>query len=373
MSHATIHDGVFRTESRSTPELPCSPALASQWHELCRSSSRSPFSHKTWYDIWWRAFGRGKSKIVCSGQPDDGVQAVMPVIEQGGYLGSMSNIHAPCVEILSATPSAKQALARSLFSGNPRHVKVGPLVADSDDPKVLRRAAHEAGYRFVIRPWSSSPFLELNGSWPEYEHRLGKSLTRNLRRARRRLRHAGAVSFHVERGGPLLEHLLEEAFRVESSGWKGRRGTSIRDRESTRAFYSELARWSGREGLLRLFLLMLNGLPIAMCLALAYDNKVHLLKGGYDEAFREFSPGKLLMHDIIEHSFHARMTHIEFHGDADAYKLEWSNGVRRLVFFEAFDRSVPGLLHWLTLKYVKPALSFAAHRARRIKFALPGR
>ena len=329
-------------------------SLAREWDELAERVDASPFLRPGWIAAWWCAFGAGELEIRTV-RRDGRLAALMPVARRHGALRSVTNDHTPQFGLLAEDPSAATELARTLFVGKPRRVSIAALEAIGDSTEACLRAGDEAGYRVAVRPFQYSPFLEIKGDWPEYESTLSRSLVAGLRQSQRRLERLGKVSVRVIGGGEQLQERLEEAFAVEASGWKGARGTAIQSHPETQRFYTDVARWAATQGMFRLFLLRLDQCPLAMFYALVRCGVCHLLKGGYDPRYGRFSPGKLLMRAVVSDCFSTGLSRIEFHGDAEPYKLPWASAVQEQKRFEAFSRSPAGQLAWATFAYGRPA------------------
>lgn len=269
-------------------------------------------------------------------------------------LESAANYHTPEFGILAEDSEATRALAQELFAGRTAHVSITSLDPAGETLDVCQRAAEEADYKVVIRAYQRSLYIDLNGSWDEYESGLGRNLLRNLRRACRHLEHEGTLAVEIADGHERFDELLGEAYTVEASGWKGTGQTAIESRPQTRDFYTDIARWSAARGMLRLYFLRLRHRPLAMYFALEHQGVCHLLKGGYDPAYRRYSPGNLLMHMVIRDCFAAGLTRIEFNGDAEPYKFCWAAAVRERKRFEAFASNTAGRLAWAGFNYVRP-------------------
>lgn len=329
-------------------------SLAGEWDALARRVGAPPYIRPGWIAAWWRAFGAGRLEIRTL-RRDGRLAALLPVARRRGALRSVTNFHTPQYGLLAEDRSAANELARSLFVEKPRRVSIASLDPGDTSMQACQRAAEETGYRFAVRPFQRSPYLRIEGDWTGYESRLSRSLLADVRKSWRRLSRLGRVSVEVADGRERLEALLREAFGVEASGWKGARRMAIQSRPDTECFYTDVARWAAAENTLRLFFLRLDRRPLAFFYALEENGFCHLLKGGYDPAHRGFSPGKLLMHAVIRHGFDAGLTRIEFHGDAEPYKLLWADGVHEQKRFEAFPRSPAGQLAWAALAYGRPA------------------
>lgn len=341
--------------SRSTLlSLGAFESLAGEWEELAIRVGAGPFVRPGWVAAWWRAFGAGRLEIRAL-RRDGRLAAVLPVARQYGTLRSLTNYHTPRSGLLAEDTSSARELARSLFADKPRRVVVTSLNPLGASIEACRQAAETAGHRIVVRPYQLSPYLDVAGDLAAYESQLSRNLLVDLRRSRERLERRGKVSVEIAGGRERLEESLREAFAVEASGWKGRGGTAIQSRSETRRFYTDVARWSAARGLLRLFFLRLDGHPLAMLYALEQTGTCHLLKGGYDPRYRRFSPGKLLMRGVVAHCFEAGLSRLEFHGDAEPYKLCWSGAVEERKRFDAFSPSLAGLLAWAAIEYGRPA------------------
>jgi CelD/BcsL family acetyltransferase involved in cellulose biosynthesis len=330
-------------------------ALAPEWDELARRLAAPPHARPGWVVAWWRAFGEGRLEIHTL-RRGGRLAALVPLVARAGALHGAANYHSPELALLAEDWSAATDLARRLYGALPRRLCVVPLDPAGRGAQALLRGAEEAGYRTLLRRHPSGPALELRGEWRQFEAGLSRNLVAYLRRSQRRLETAGALSIEIADGRAGLDALLEEAFAVEASGWKGEVGTAIASRGDTGRFYGEIARWAAPEGLLRLFFLRVAGRAVAMFLALVDNGVCHLLKGGYDPAFRRCSPGQLLMREVLEFAHAHGLARVEFHGGAEPYKLRWGGTARERARFEAFAPTVAGWLGWTVAARARPAL-----------------
>jgi CelD/BcsL family acetyltransferase involved in cellulose biosynthesis len=336
------------------PSFIAPAALIAEWDELATRAQATPYLRPGWMEAWWLAFGKGDLQIRTLYRKGR-LAALMPVAEYHGALRSASNYHSPRAGLLAEDLSAAMELARTLYAAEPPRVSVTSLDPASGSYKALSWAAESAGYRAVARPFQCSPYLDIGCEWPEYEAGLSDALKFDLRRARSRLARQGRISIDIVSGRGAADEPLKEAFATEASGWKGTRGSAILSSPNTRNFYTNVARWAANRGYLRLFFLRLGKQPLAVYYALQDRGTCYLLKGGYDVAYRRYSPGKLLLHAVIEYCFAAHLSRVEFHGDAEPYKFLWARAVHEQKRFEAFQPTAAGKLTWATLAYVKPA------------------
>lgn len=183
---------------------------------------------------------------------------------------------------------------------------------------------------------------------------MGKKWLKNLRRQQRQLGREGHLSIEIADGSSRLEELLDEAYTVEASSWKGSNGSAIISDRRTRDFYTGLAQWAAAQGLLRLFRLRLDGRPIAMYYMLEQHGVCHCLKTGYDPKFKLFSPGKILTLAVLEHCFAANLSRVEFYGNGERFKFFWAHAAIERIRFEAFAPTTAGRLKEAAFVYARP-------------------
>jgi CelD/BcsL family acetyltransferase involved in cellulose biosynthesis len=279
-----------------------------------------------------------------------------------GAWRSPTNAHSPEFDLLALDDEALETLAGALFAGGVRDLAVAPLDASGPALRALREAARACGYRTFVRPASRAPYLPLAGDLRAHEGSLSSNLRHDVERRLRRLCEAGVVSVQCSDGSAGLDDLLEEGFRVEALGWKGRRGTAIASGAETTRFYAGLARWAASLGWLRLAFLRLDGHAIAFQLDLELRPRYYSLKIGYDPEFRHFSPGKLLAYMMVSRAVASGLEVYELLGTDEPWKDRWTELAREQVAFRAFSPSPAGRLASSTFAYGRPLV-------RKIPFA----
>jgi len=266
------------------------------------------------------------------------LQAALPLVEQRmrfygvpvRALLSTSNAHSCRFDAVARDPDqAAAALFAHLAADEGWDVIRLHDVPEGGVGRRLQQLFEREGW--PVGTWQSlqSPYAPLAASWDELSKRLTSKFKANLRRRRRKLEEQGGpVAFERYGGGDDLEARLEAGFALEASGWKGQRGTAIAQSPQTRGFYTELARWASREGLLALRYLNAGGRPVAFHYALATKDRYFLLKPGYDESLGECSPGQLLMEDVFKECCGAGLRELDFLGPDMGWKRDWTDQVR---------------------------------------------
>lgn len=126
---------------------------------------------------------------------------------------------------------------------------------------------------------------------------MSKARLKDIRRALKKLREAGEVSFEHATEPGLVRRRLEDFLAIEDAGWKGRAGTSLlSDPEHARFIREALAANEAASTDSLLF----NGRPIAINVNVTAAGTLFTPKCAYDEAFRRYSPGVILEYLVIE-------------------------------------------------------------------------
>jgi CelD/BcsL family acetyltransferase involved in cellulose biosynthesis len=328
--------------------------LVAEWNDLAWRLAAPPQLYPGWLKAWWKAFGTEGALEIHTVRRSGRLVGVLPVVRSGALLRAAANEHTPGFAMLADSATAADHLAGSSFQGWPRRVSLVDVHPAGEAFRAFQHAAHDKGYRILIRRYRCSPYLDVTGSWKEYEAGLSKKLRKTLRSKNNRLDRLGKLSFEVIDGSGDIEKPLQEAFEVEASGWKGARDTAIVSNSRTRNFYNELTRWAAEEDMLRLFLLHLDRRPIAMCYQLRQADICYWLKIGYLPEFARYSPGMLLFQRIIRHSFENGVSRIEFCGAGERFQRDWTPTTSEWLRLEAFAPTPSGYLALMAFVYARP-------------------
>lgn len=315
------------------------PALASEWDRLAETIGAHVFLRPGWVCAWAEAFAGGELLAVTARRGRDLV-GLLPVLEHGRRLRSATNSETSRFAPVLADPAAFTAMLARLEPA-PRRVSLQYIPADH--PAVT--AAHSAGGRLLLRRLRRSPYVDTaSGDYDGWERaHLSGSRRHNLRRHERRLRDLGELTFSVEDGRGDLDALLQDGFRIEAAGWKGRGGTAVLSRPPARRFYWSAARWLAAAGKLQLAFLRLDGRPIAFSYGLEDRGVVASQKLAFDEGLRQHGPGILAVRSLLQACFaDPGVQRFDFLGEAAPYKMVFADGTESQVRLDYFPPTVVG-------------------------------
>lgn len=339
---------------------PLTDAMTRGWDALAERTCASPFLRPGYVAIWRRAFAPdAPPPSVIGVRRGDDLVGALPISRDGGRIGPPGNFETVSCGIVAEDDTARRAVADTLLALGARRVSLDHVDVDGPTQAIVAGTAGRLGHRIVSRPSLRSPVVDTDDGWDAYWKERSRNLRHNVTRCRRRLEELGEVHVDVRRAvrPDELDELLAEGFAVEGSGWKTEEGTAILTDAVTRQYYTELSAWAARHGWLRPSYLRLDGRAIAFCLGVQTNGVFYALKLGYDTALSRFSPGTVLLHGLIRHSFDDGLARFDFAGRDEPYKLAWATGVSEQIRLDVFPPTFAGR---------------AAHAAYRARVALAG-
>ncbi|MFN0070340.1 MAG: GNAT family N-acetyltransferase [Chloroflexota bacterium] len=212
--------------------------------------------------------------------------------------------------------------------------------AESPVVDAIRRAFAGRGIA-LIHPVDGCLWVELDQSWTEPERHLNSDHRRNLMRRRRRASELGSVAYEVITPSPEdVTSLLDEALRIEATGWKGDAGSALLTDDQRGRFFRAYAERAAREGVLRICFLSIGEEHVAMQIGVEWNDTFWALKMGYDERFARFSPGRLLALEALRDAAQRGLERFEMLGAAEPWKLEWGPQLHPCVAIRAYPATI---------------------------------
>jgi CelD/BcsL family acetyltransferase involved in cellulose biosynthesis len=341
--------------------------LAGQWNSLTAGAGPlSPALSHEWFSSWIEAFGEKTRLSLVALFEGDTLLGVAPLrIVRSTYRGIpatqlrfLYNRHAPRCAFL--VRDGRRELALLLIQEM--------LRMPGWDVAVLENVPHESllfelsssdaisgDFLSLARKTMSSPFLRMGGSWEEFFGSRPRNLRRSLHNKENRIAAAGEVVVeHITDDAAALA-TMETLFRIGEMSWKASGGRAIGSDPQSRKFYSLLAEDFGRRGELSVWLMRLNGEPVAFEFHVVRQKRVQALRAEFDEKHRDLGVGSVLDKEIVRRLFELGFEEYDMGGEADFYKLRWTEETREhseLLFFR--KSGVGRLLHTVESRAVEP-------------------
>lgn len=352
-------------------------ALAPTWDALvARARLTHPFVTHTWIRTWWECFGADARLMVLLVRSDGEPVAIAPLQRRTAriygarhrYVRFLANDHSPRCDFIVADKAADvyATICEFLMSASRTWdaLELCDVPAESRTVAELTDRAAQYGLLTGVRRGPDSPVAPTTSRWDDYLQTLPSKRRWFLRNRLKRLSKSGHVALETITGGPNLLSDLEDGYRLEAAAWKGNAGTAIVCRPDVRRFYTTLACRAAEQGWLRLHFLKLGDRRIAFAYCLAYNERMFLLKPGFDPGYSAFSPGSLLFFFALEELHESNFVSYEFLGYDDPWKRQWSEEtIAHSTLFLYAKQPLTRLDH-----YTKFALMPRLRRARDLVF-----
>jgi len=347
-------------------------ALEGEWNDaVTRAGVGHPFLRHEWLRTWWECFGNGRQLHIIVVRCGSSIVAIAPLLRESARmygvpirrLRLLHNDHTPRADFIIAgqADEAYRAIWNALLADRNRWdvLQLEQLPAESPTGHVMAALASDSGCATGTWQSSESPYLAMAGTWNAYESKLTGKFRQNVRNRMSRLRRVGEPQLEIIDGGPAVNAACEDAIRLEASGWKQGAGTAISSDAAVQHFYTRLVERAMTAGWLQLLFLNVNGRRVATSYSFSYDRRLFLCKTGYDPEYDTCSPFKVLTYFTLRDAFARGFREVDFLGDSEPWKLEWTSTTRRHEWLFVFSgTSRARLLHPVKFRVV-PALKRA--------------
>ena len=132
------------------------------------------------------------------------------------------------------------------------------------------------------------------------ERTVGQHRHKELRRYVRRLGDIGALLFTTATEPETVAGAIEDFFKLETRGWKGKAGTAAALHDDIRNFISSAVNGLAAEGKVAINRIFIDGSAIAVTIMLRSADTAWFWKIVYDEKFAQHSPGVVLAFAVTE-------------------------------------------------------------------------
>ena len=289
-----------------------------------------------WFSSWWQCHGKGKRLLVLTVREGTRVIAIAPLMKVGMAFGLIQKVHfismmrnansplnyAASLSII-ATERMDEVVQRIFEHLQQKHrwhfMKLHPIREGSHFLDALERLAAQRSLQFHKWTVFQNACVDTEGGWEAYNAKLSKGLRKSFRRVERRLHELGEVKYGDYRSIDELPNGFDDIDAIEKKSWKWRQGMPI-SAPRYRGFYRKLAEACGRKGWLHLRTLEVTGNKIAYDFNIDFEGRVESMKASYDHRYEKYSPGTLLLHDVLKQFFRSGVTRINMLWGVFGYK-----------------------------------------------------
>jgi CelD/BcsL family acetyltransferase involved in cellulose biosynthesis len=356
------------------------------WNRLVAEAGVDHPFLDAWARTWWECFGSGSKLHILVVRAGDDPIAIAPLMLTESRLcgikirrlGFLYNAHVPRADFIISEECGRSR--EEIYAAIWRHLCVNrgwdllqfcQLAEGSRTLEAIPRLASQNGCRSGVWQSGESLFVSLDTSWADYCGGLATKHKSNLRNRRKRLEQVAPVEMETIAAGSSLAKAVEDGVGLEAAAWKKAAGTAITCDRNVARFYSDFAVRAAERGWLRLHFLTSDDTRAAFDYSLQYDNRLFLLKLGYDPAFAAYSPSNLLLARVVESAFEERLARYDFLGETADWKQCWAKTSTPNYWLFVFAGSRKGrLLHALKFRLApwlkRPAFRHVRGLAMRV-------
>lgn len=329
---------MMATPSPVTIEIVTSAARLAEvgpaWIGLSQRSRGLVFQSHGWVSAWWHALPEGSPHRLRIGLAWAGERLVgaMPLVlrRQWGLriLEWAAKSCSDYCDLLAETGPDEAGIRDALWAGIAREVRfdaayLGHLAPGATALPLLGRPG-PVGLGPSARAQVNLRLRQASPDGETWFNALPKKQRQNDRRGWKILAEHGRAVFRLaepdEAAGPILERLIMLKRR-----WLARTGQHSPVLAGEAAIFRAAVASLAEQGLLRLFVIELDGQVVAGTVNFLEDGALRAFFAAYDEAMDKASVGTLLMVAYIRWAFDAGIGEIDFLAGAEPYKLKFAD------------------------------------------------
>jgi len=340
-------------------------SLEREWNRLVeRSTTDTVFVRHEWFNCWWQAYGNGKGMLVLLVRDGEQLLGICPLMTTDERfrifpvrkIAFMANDEAPRCDLICAdrheevVSAIVSYLKTRTAEWDVLHLQRVPNT--SMNMALFSDAFKREGFQPFLRKSWTSPYLLINEDWVTFYKGTTQRFKKRMRNNLNRIKKANSHSIEHITNPEDLAALIGDIFTVGQQCWKAELGRAISSSPENREFFSKLAEIAANNGWLSLWLMKIDGRPVAFEFHLRYKGSAHALRSEFDQNFSDLSPGAVLDVQAVQTIFDEGMHLYDLGGSADEYKKHWTSEVQEHGDLVVFNRGA----YQGVLRFVEGAL-----------------
>lgn len=326
-------------------------ALKEEWNGLAAMAGMSIFQTWQWSWHWWREHGKGKKLLIITARDDSGLVALAPCYMTSSFYGLplkvVSFIGTESTDYLDvvAAPSRDDAMLAifnellSLPKWNA--VDLHQIPRTSDTCEIVRQLAVANNLTVEVLVQDKSYALALASSWNVVLEDLSKKFRTNIQYYRRRLERDYSLVIRVSDCASVSED-MRLFFKLHQKRFLDKKKPGAYLNPKFRRFHSELAADLCASRWLKLYVLEIDGKPVAAIYGFAFGGSFYYYLGGFEPDWGKLSVSAVLIAQSIEDAAEERLSHYDFLRGDEPYKQKWgaiASDNRRVIIGRSGKRS----------------------------------
>jgi len=349
-------------------------ALREEWDELLAASlADSFFLTWEWLYAWWTHLAGDRRLFLLVARQGGRLVAIAPLslrarrvagvlpLRSVEFLGA-DRLSSDYLDVIvrrgweaEAIPALAQYLADARLALELASVRRAGCAAAA-----LSRALTQRRWRMLETPTAVCPFIDLSGhTWESYLGTLESKPRNDFLRLLKNLTKKFSVRLEPASSEPQRREFMAHLVRLHNLRWQNLGGSDALHTADLVAFHDEVSRVTLERGWLRLFVLWLDGQPVASLYGFRYGRTFYFVQTGFDPAYGRHAVGLITVGLTIKSAIAEGAEEYDFLRGDEAYKFRWAREVRHLATLEVYPRGAPELLYRRTQRLTAVAKRIA--------------
>jgi len=309
------------------------------WERIVNASPASSiFSTPEWLGSWWKAFGSQKQMIALAFSNAKGELVGLAAFYLDDFQSPLFG-KLKCLRFVGDGSGDSDNLdlivdrehENACAAGLIEWLKVrsdwdlcqlNTLPRDSAATNTLLQLLKARGWTCTTRERPRLT-IDLPETWDRYLMSLSQKERTKVRYYSRRLERVYDVRFFKCTSIESLPDSLEALFALHQKRWRMRSELGSFASAARRNFYYLVARSSLKKNRLELWILRLNGKPVAAQFGFRYRDTVYSLQEGFDPDYATYKVGYVLRSHILRELISERVRRYDFLAGQDSSKERW--------------------------------------------------
>lgn len=207
-------------------------------------------------------------------------------------------------------------------------------VSEATSMEILADAMKGRHIDFSCDDGAAFPYIKPQGAWDDFFRSRSTRFRKASRNKLNKIAKRGRVDVRRYHAPEDMEEALKIIFEIGLKGWKQTINNSVSSTEGNRAFYAGIARELSPVGGVDIWVLSLDGVPIAFEYHIRNGKYIIGLVGDFDDSYKDISPGSVLDFHIMKSLFEEGGCVYNMGSGSSFYKDNWtSDSVKYKKFF----------------------------------------
>ena len=329
-------------------------SLKPVWNSLLAKSDMDvPFISFEWFELWFKMFCKDEEMLILIVKDGDETMAIAPLKKERIILRGIP------VNTIKFPANYYSTRAGLIMEGNNKGIMSFVLdyldkqeykydmlyldfvVTDSFTDTQIRDTASSKDLALKEMKGANSPYINLHSDWASYLKQRSSNFRSNLKHRENVLRKEGNYEIILHKSDN-AEKALSEMIDISKKTWKYARKAGIAGSNKSIKFFSALTRMLAANNWLNIWILYLDGSPIAFIFNIVYKNRIYGKQTGYDKKYRYLSPGNILIAETVKDAFDKKYEEYDLLGEDEPFKLEFTSTCRMHSKYFIFGNTLKG-------------------------------